>query len=334
MGESLMAKVFEVSVPPASANLKVRAKQKTEVTFTVSNLSSRQIRGRVMLKPDDPAVKNKWVTVAQEPEKDFGASSTFQFTVTMNVPADAPPGKYTFRLDAVNADVPDEGDSGPTVGFEIVGAPPPSFPKWIIPVAAVVLLLVIGLVAWLILSKKNPAPTPTPEPTPTGQPTPVPAPQSATILGVGTDRNLWTRKTLDSQWVQVPNSGLVTAVTVMRDGTIVGIGLDRLLYTRANLNSPWVQVANSGLVTAVTVMRDGTIVGIGLDRFLWTRATLFSPWVQVPNSGLVTGIAVMRDGTIVGIGTDALMYTRATLYSPWVQVPNSGSVIAIASMTR
>jgi len=181
-----MAKIFDVSVPPASTNLKVRAKQKMEVTFTVSNLSSRHVRGRVVLKPDDPAVKNKWVTVAEEPEKDFGATSTFQFTVTMNVPADAPPGKYTFRLDAVNADVPDEGDSGPTIGFEIIGAPPASFPKWIIPVAIIVLLLIAGTVTWALWPKHKVKPgpiatvtaTPTPLPTraPTPRPTPLPTP--------------------------------------------------------------------------------------------------------------------------------------------------------------
>src|SRR6266567_4861899 len=254
MERFFMAKLFDISLPAASTNLKLHAKEKTEITYTVSNLSGRHVRGRVSLRPDDPAVKNKWVTLTEESEKDFGENGTFQFKVTVNMPVNATPGKYTFRLDAVNADVPDEGDSGPTVGFEIVGAPPPSFPKWIIPVAAVVLLLVIGLVAWLILSKKNPTPTPepTPEPRPTGRPTPGPARQSAAILGIGQDRILYTRATLTSPWVQVPNSGLVTAVTVMRDGSIVGIGLDRLLYTRATLFSPWVQVANSGLVTPVT----------------------------------------------------------------------------------
>src|SRR6266478_661040 len=133
-----MAKVFDISVPAGSATLKLHAKQKMEITYTVSNLSGRSVRGRAVLKPDDPAVKNKWVTMAEETEKDFGESSTFQFKVTINMPADAAPGKYTFRLDAVNADIPDEGDSGPTIGFEVVGAPPSSFPKWIIPVAAVV----------------------------------------------------------------------------------------------------------------------------------------------------------------------------------------------------
>ncbi len=146
-----MAKLFDISVPTASTNLKVNAKQKTEITYTVSNLSGRSVRGRMVLKPDDPPVKNKWVTVAEESEKDFGESSTFQFKVAINMPANATPGKYTFRLDAVNANIPDEGDSGPAIGLEVVGAQAGSPPKWIFPVVAVVLLLVVGTVAWLLL---------------------------------------------------------------------------------------------------------------------------------------------------------------------------------------
>jgi hypothetical protein len=175
-----MAKLFDISVPSASTNLKLNAKQKVEVTYTVSNLSGRNVRGRVVLKPDDPAVKNKWVTVGEEAEKDFGENSTFQFKVTINMPADASPGKYTFRLDAVNASIPDEGDSGPTIGLEVLGAQPHPFPKWIFPVAAVVLLVVGGLVAWMLWPKPNPSPiakvSPTPTPLPASSPQPTPAP--------------------------------------------------------------------------------------------------------------------------------------------------------------
>jgi hypothetical protein len=38
------------------------------------------------------------------------------------------------------------------------------------------------------------------------------------ILGVGTDNLLYARATLDSGWVQVPNSGAVIGVTIMPDG--------------------------------------------------------------------------------------------------------------------
>src|SRR5882724_7225772 len=173
-----MAKVFNITLPADSASLKRHAKQKTTVTYTVSNLSGRNLRGRVVLNPSDTAVKNKWITLTEETEKDFGGSSSFQFTVTVSLPADAAPGKYTFRLDAVNADVPDEGDPGPTVGFEVIGTQPTPFPKWIIPVVIVVLLLIGGAVTWLLLRKPAPDPivvvTPTPTPMPTPRPTPAP----------------------------------------------------------------------------------------------------------------------------------------------------------------
>jgi hypothetical protein len=60
-------------------------------------------------------------------------------------------------------------------------------------------------------------------------------------------------------------------VTVLQDGTILGIGMDKYLWTRATLNSSWVQVPNSGSVIGVTVLKDGTILGIGMDNYLWTK---------------------------------------------------------------
>ncbi len=151
-----MAKLFNISLPADSAPLKLRAKQKATVTYTVSNLSGRNVRGRAVLKPDDPAVKNKWVTLPPDAEKDYDATSSFRFPVTVDIPASAAPGKYTFRLDAVNAEITDEGDTGPTASFEILATEKSKMPGWIIPVAAVVLLLIIGTVLFFVLHKPAP----------------------------------------------------------------------------------------------------------------------------------------------------------------------------------
>jgi hypothetical protein len=62
----------------------------------------------------------------------------------------------------------------------------------------------------------------------------------------------------------------VIGVTVLQDGTILGIG-GKDLWTRATLNSPWVQVPNSVSVIGVTVLQDGAILGIGTDNYLWTK---------------------------------------------------------------
>ena len=152
------------------------------------------------------------------------------------------------------------------------------------------------------------------------------------ILGIGLDNDLYTRATLTSPWVLVPNSGDVIGVTVLPNGAILGIGLDNDLYTRATLNSPWALVPNSGDVLGVTVLPDGTILGVGLDNDLYTKATLTSSWALVPNSGDLLGVTVLQDGTILGIGLDNDLYTRATLTSPWALVPNSGDVLGITVM--
>jgi|GEM_PF-6011253 len=180
----------------------------------------------------------------------------------------------------------------------------------------------------------NPTPTPTPSISDTLKPEAITSAIHETalpgkILGVGTDKQLYTRDTLTSPWTQVPNSGSVIDVTILRDGTILGIGTDNQLYTRATLNSSWVNVPNSGSILGIAVLNDGTILGIGMDYQLYTKATLTAPWVHIPNSGSVLGITILTDGTILGIGMDYQLYTKATLTAPWVHIPNSGSVLGI-----
>jgi len=155
------------------------------------------------------------------------------------------------------------------------------------------------------------------------------------LLGVGTDKKLWTRAALECDWVPVKNTqGLVTAVTQLKDHTILGVGIDNKLWTRATLESNWVQVDTNGMVIAVTQLHDGTILGVGTDNKLWTRATLSSNWVQVDTNGMVVGVTQLKTGTIVGVGTDKKLWTRANLASSWVPPSNSqGDVIAVAAMS-
>ena len=39
---------------------------------------------------------------------------------------------------------------------------------------------------------------------------------NANLVGIGMDNQLWTRKTLTSNWEKIPNSGSVLAITFMR----------------------------------------------------------------------------------------------------------------------
>jgi hypothetical protein len=78
----------------------------------------------------------------------------------------------------------------------------------------------------------------------------------------------------------VPKSGAVKAVTVMNNGTILGVGLDNQLYTRQTLSSNWVNIPDSEAVKGVTIINDTTvqdpnkvqrIIGIGIYNDLWVR---------------------------------------------------------------
>ena len=58
-----------------------------------------------------------------------------------------------------------------------------------------------------------------------------------TLVGIGMDNQLWTRKTLTSNWEKIPNSGLVLAFTFLPDGHLVGVGMDHQLGNRRNYSS-------------------------------------------------------------------------------------------------
>lgn len=154
--------------------------------------------------------------------------------------------------------------------------------------------------------------------------------QDGSILGVGTDKQLYSRKNLASPWSVVANSCCVTSAVVMQDGTVLGVGTDKGLWVRPTLQSSWVRAPSLGEVLDVAVMADGTILGVGTNNYLYTRSSLSitSPWVEVANSGLVTRICVLPSGEILGVGTDNNLWLRPTLQSPWQQVTKDGTVSA------
>jgi len=159
-----------------------------------------------------------------------------------------------------------------------------------------------------------------------------PSEQGPEILCTGRNNQLYTRETLTSKWVQVPNSGSVMGVTVLPDGKLLGIGMNNHLYTRDTLTSKWVQVPNSGSVIAITILPDGKILGVGTNNHLYTRETLTSKWQHIANSGAVMSVTVLPDGKMVGVGMKNQLWYRKTLTSGWVNVPNSGSVTSITAL--
>jgi hypothetical protein len=151
-----MARVFDITA--VSDAVRLDTKGQGDAAFTVSNVSGRRLRGRATVIPKDAATA-KWFVLAGEAERDFPPGATHQFPVKVTVPPDAPAGKYTFRVDVVSVDNPDEETAqGPAVGVTVAEAPAPppkSYRLWF--ALAIVLLLIVGGVAiWLV--RPRPAP--------------------------------------------------------------------------------------------------------------------------------------------------------------------------------
>jgi beta-lactam-binding protein with PASTA domain len=157
-----MAKTFTITTT-ASDSIKTDAKGHAEVAYTVTNTTSRPVRGMAKAAALD-STRQEWLHITGETDRDFAAGSTQQFVVSFDAPP--PPAgdpasadKYGFRLVVASATNPDEDfTEGQTIRVELPKvAPPPvskPFPKWVFIPIGVAVLLVIGVVLWLVLRAK------------------------------------------------------------------------------------------------------------------------------------------------------------------------------------
>ena len=179
-----MAKVFAIT--PVTDKLKADANGQTTTVFTVTNETSRPLRGIAKIKPEGKT-EASWIKIEGETERDFPANGTHQFTVNFTKPKPPilphPAETFDFRLNAISAENPDEDFAeGQKVTVEIPEQKEETkkFPWWILIVIGV--LLIVGVVIAILLIRggggNNPEPTPkiTPTETPTATPTPTPTP--------------------------------------------------------------------------------------------------------------------------------------------------------------
>jgi WD40 repeat protein len=131
---------------------------RAEVSFTASNTGPKSIAGRAKLVPLGSA-KAAWLSLDGEQERNFAKGEAHQLSVHIAVPPGTPVGKYSFRLNIISVENPDdEFTEGPSVSFEVkeltvAQAPPRKFPWWIVAVAAVV-VLGAGIITWLLIPQK------------------------------------------------------------------------------------------------------------------------------------------------------------------------------------
>ncbi|HEY5814530.1 MAG TPA: PASTA domain-containing protein, partial [Terrimicrobiaceae bacterium] len=131
---------------------------RSQVSFTASNTGPKSIPGRAKLVSLG-STKEAWLTLEGEAERNFAKGESHQFTARIAVPPGTPMGKYSFRLNIISVENPDdEFTEGPSVSFEVkelAPAAPPKrkFPWWIVAVAGVLLVGAI-IITLLLLPEK------------------------------------------------------------------------------------------------------------------------------------------------------------------------------------
>jgi len=167
-----MADIFAIST--ASKVLQADINGKASAVYTVTNTSSKPVRGIAKVMPLE-STREEWLVLEGEAERDFATNGTQQFVVNFSKPGGpvapgtaASPQKFPFRLNVASARNPDEQfTEGPIVNVEVapMGQKPPKkpFPWWIIFIIIIGILVIVGIGSFLAFCGK-------PEAKPAGKP--------------------------------------------------------------------------------------------------------------------------------------------------------------------
>jgi hypothetical protein len=91
----------------------------------VTNVSGRKLRARTRVTPGTGAPPS-WFSVEGDAEREFDIGDARQFTVRIEPPLGAGAGAYSFRLDAIGIDHPDDDYAeGPSCQVKVPGSAPP-----------------------------------------------------------------------------------------------------------------------------------------------------------------------------------------------------------------
>ena len=128
----------------------------------------------------------------------------------------------------------------------------------------------------------------------------------------------------------VQNSQSVIDLAVMPDSSLIGVGTDNQLYSRQTLNSPWVNMNINGQFNAVSVANDGhTLILVGKDTniYMFDLNKPSTPVQLVDNGHYVLKMIQLQNGQFFAIGTDTRLYIGNGTFNPytisWAQVPTN-----------
>lgn len=145
------------AITPVNHAIKLDPQRRGAFVFTVTNTTGHPIIARARINPQNPS-EQSWFNIKDGPQRTYPMDNiTEQIEVRIEAPASARSGSYSFHLDVISVEDPDEVFTiGPSVSFEI----PPTetgrktLPWWIIGLS-IALLLMSATGTWFIMHRKH-----------------------------------------------------------------------------------------------------------------------------------------------------------------------------------
>jgi hypothetical protein len=140
---------------------------------------------------------------------------------------------------------------------------------------------------------------------------------SYTIIGAGTDGNLYSRQGLDAPWQKINDNsnGNIATIFIGSDGKLYGTinkNNNTIVYKNNWSDSYWSQsISGSCCVIGAAMGQDGTIVGIGTDNTLYSKPNLNAAWTHTASAGeRCASITIAPDGSVLVVGVDGAIYKK------------------------
>jgi hypothetical protein len=152
----------EWAVLAAAPQLQLDARNRAEMTFTVTNPGAAPDRAVFLVEPAD-GVPRSWFTV-EEPQRLVPPGGSVSYLVVLTVPPNTQPGSYALQGCVYSANTAPEESSRRSgrVTFEVRPAEQPKRPWWPYAVAAGLVLVVLAVAGWLVFKPSTAPKPPTP----------------------------------------------------------------------------------------------------------------------------------------------------------------------------
>ena len=146
--------LFQISVPPENRTLELDVNGRGVVTYTVHNVTAREVVGRALLPSGDPLVRDGHVAVSGAADKTFQPNQDQQYTIKIDLgPKKMQLTQGTVTVRFVDSRFTDIGDDAPHVTWKMPAQGEHRKVNWklIAIICAVVVVIAIGGAAYFFM---------------------------------------------------------------------------------------------------------------------------------------------------------------------------------------